>query len=134
MSDIKSIHHINFLVRDLQAASRQMQAVLDSDPIVEQLPGRQVQTARFYLNGIWLVLVQPLDMASAVGRILQQRGEGLFLLSLEVDSLEDTAAALQQRGVDTCADPRQGLQDWRVQDLSVGEGLGPVLQICKPGA
>ena len=131
MSEIKSVHHINFLVRDLEKSSAQMAAVLNREPLVECLPQRQVNTACFDLNGTWLVLVQPLVADSTVGRILAERGEGLFLLSLDVDSLEDSLTALSERGLEAASEPRAGLDNWRVCDLAVGEGLGPILQLCQ---
>lgn len=131
MSEITAVHHINFLVRDLEKASAELGAVLGSEAVVESLSQRQVKTARFELNGIWLVLVQPLVTDSTVGRILQERGEGLFLLSLGVDSLEAGLAAVQQRGLEASGEPRAGLENWRVCDLAVGAALGPVLQLCQ---
>ncbi|TQV82675.1 glyoxalase [Exilibacterium tricleocarpae] len=131
MSEVNAIHHLNFLVRDLNQSMGQMQAVLNREPVLESLPQRQVKTARFDLNGTWLVLVQPLTADSAVGRILADRGEGLFLLSFGVDSLEASLANLQQRGLQADGEPRQGLDNWRVCDLAVGSGLGPVLQLCQ---
>jgi methylmalonyl-CoA/ethylmalonyl-CoA epimerase len=58
---VKKIHHINFLVKDLDAAEQRYRALLGLGPAIrEALPERNVLTARFRLGESWLVLVQPL--------------------------------------------------------------------------
>jgi methylmalonyl-CoA/ethylmalonyl-CoA epimerase len=45
-----------------------------------------------------LELAAPLSEDTPVGKFLQQQGEGLYLLALEVDRLDDAIAAFQARG------------------------------------
>ena len=86
MSAVNSIHHINFVVHELQPQIEYLRTLLQSEPIIEDLPTRKVKTARFCLSGVWIVLVQPLSTESEVAQILAERGEGLFLLSLNAVS------------------------------------------------
>ena len=132
MAVVQAVHHLNFLVRDLPHCTRFMEQLLGKPAQQDSLPGRKVLTARFDLGNLWLVLVQPTDQESVVGRILQTRGEGLFLLSLQVEDLDDALAELERKGIraDT-AGSRQGLENWRVCDLQAPAGLGPVLQLCQ---
>lgn len=135
MATINDVHHLNFVVRDLEKSSLRMSRILDQDPVYDELPNRQVNTARFELNGIWIVLVEPVSKDSEVARILAARGEGLFLLSLGVANLEVEAEALNRRGVTLNASgARKGLLDWRVWDLALDDGLGPVIQLCESSA
>jgi methylmalonyl-CoA/ethylmalonyl-CoA epimerase len=132
MSNIQSIHHINFVVKELQPAVDYLQILLKCPAIVEALPKRQVKTARFPLGEAWLVLVQPLSDEGEVARILQERGEGLFLLSLGTDSLADCFEQLAGTAIQPDAKgQRQGLDNWLVQDLACPSALGPVLQLCQ---
>ena len=132
MAQVTSVHHINFVVKNLQKSAQYLSTVLNSEPEFDDLEGRQVKTARFNLNGVWLVLVQPLNADSEVGQILKTRGEGLFLLSLGVDSLLRSAQSLEDRGVVLAkSGARQGLMDWQVWDLEDQLGLGPVVQLCE---
>ena len=98
-----SIHHINFIVRDLDEACARFERKLSLRPfeIVDHAP-RGARVARSRIGDSWLVLVAPYDPASVPGRHLEQHGEGFFLLSLGVDELED---------------PRAGILDWRVEDI-----------------
>jgi methylmalonyl-CoA/ethylmalonyl-CoA epimerase len=76
--------------------------------------------------------VQPTSSKGEVAQILAERGEGLFLLSLSVDSLEDSIEKLSQQGLySDNKGKRQGLDNWSVQDLDCPKALGPVLQLCQ---
>ena len=132
MSTVNSIHHINFVVRELAPQVEYLRTLLQSDPITEDLPNRRVKTARFCLSGVWIVLVQPLSTEGEVAQILAKRGEGLFLLSLNVDSLDASLEKLSQQGINSDnKGKREGLDNWRIQDLDCPDGLGPILQLCQ---
>jgi methylmalonyl-CoA/ethylmalonyl-CoA epimerase len=124
------IHHINFIVRDLPAAVAAWEQVLQM-PVTarDHLESRGVDIARFRLGTAWLVLVQPVRPGTAPARHLEQHGEGFFLLSLGVDSLD---AELDRLGEDWFAGPvRSGLDDWRIRDLDVGRTFGALLQLTE---
>ncbi len=126
------VHHINYVVKDLTASVAYFAKVLSQEPTYEDLPLREVKTARFLLGQTYLVLVCPSNPDSEVGKILAQRGEGLFLLSLTTDDLAQTEKALADNGVHiTPAGARKGLSSWQVADLEAPNGLGPILQICE---
>ena len=132
MSTVNAIHHINFVVRELAPQVEYLRALLQCEPIIEDLPKRYVKSARFLLSGVWIVLVQPTSSEGEVAQILVERGEGLFLLSLSVDSLEDSIEKLSQQGLySDDKGKRQGLDNWSVQDLDCPKALGPVLQLCQ---
>ncbi len=130
---LKNVHHINLLVRDLDAAVAQYRSVLGIDRFErEALPGRGALTARFRIGDTWIVLVQPVDPEGVPGRHLAQHGEGLFLLSLGVDSLDAAREGVVAGGgaVDG-AGPRGGLDGWRVLDLDPGCLAGAPLQFTE---
>ncbi len=107
------IHHVNFVVRDLDAACRRFESELGLDPfeMVDHAP-RGANVARTRVGDSWLVLVAPYDPESVPGRYLDEHGEGFFLLSLGVEELDDT---------------RAGILDWQVGD--VGEIHGADFQL-----
>jgi len=119
------IHHVNLLVRDLAAAIAAWRRLGITDVIEERLDGRGVETARFRVGATWIVLVMPTDPEGVPGRHLAAHGEGLFLLSLGVDSLEAAAAAKLPLST-----PRAGLANWRVADLDPLEFQGATVQLC----
>ena len=115
---IKGVHHINLLVRDLEQAMAQWQAQLGvTDFVIDELPGRGVRTARFMAGPTWIVLVQPVAPGEPQ-RVLDEQGEGLFLLSLTVDDLEVAVEQVRSGGGGTTgSQPRRGLEDWQIIDI-----------------
>ena len=131
MSQPKKIHHINLLVADLAEAIRRWSGLLGNcEPIFEELPTRGVTTARFDIGGTWLVLVAPTTEGEPM-RILRERGEGLFLLSLSVDDLDQAVPEGSIKGCSALSPPRVGLAGWRVADLDDQFAPGAVIQLTE---
>ena len=130
---LTGVHHINFLVADLEkAVDRYRDLFALGLPEIEMLPERGVTTARFDLNGVWIVLVQPVDDQSEPARLLRQQGEGVFLISFGVDDLEDATAKLLAKGaISESATARDGLQNWRVIDLNSESVFGAPIQLTE---
>ena len=133
---LKGVHHINLLVRDLDAAVQRYRQTLGvADMIYGELSLRGVRTARFRVGATWIVLVQPTDPDGVPGKHLAEHGEGLFLLSLEVDSLAAAVEDISARGGQFVSEqPRQGLEDWQVVDLDPGQFFGVQLQLVEEEA
>jgi len=126
---VTAIHHINFLVRDLEAAILQWERILGR-PIDrrDRLDGRNVDLAQFLVDGTWIVLVQPTGPGVPADH-LAANGEGFFLMSLGVDSLD---AETRRVGAELLhGDERAGLDDWRVQDLALDETFDAQLQFVE---
>ena len=128
----RSVHHINFIVRDLEVAIARYEQILDTPVTLrDRLEHRGVDTARFKLGETWIVLVQPTGSEGEPARYLKENGEGFFLMSLEVDSLEDEVNRLGPemfRG-----DERPGVDDWQVVDLNSEQTFGAQLQMVTTG-
>ncbi len=126
MSVLKCIHHINFIVADLEAAVDAYQTTLGLGPFeYEDLEERDVATARVRVGDVWIVLVSPRSENSPAAHYLETHGEGFFLMSFGVDNLDQAMAELTRQGAleaDTKA--RTGILDWQVADLDTEESLG----------
>jgi methylmalonyl-CoA/ethylmalonyl-CoA epimerase len=130
---VRKIHHINFIVRDLERAIRAYEQILGT-PVTrrDELVQRGVKAARFRVGETWLVLVQPTRADSVPGRYLAEHGEGFFLMSLEVGTLADAIRELGPAMTEGAA--RAGAEHWRVQDLRRDLTFGAQLQLCEdPG-
>ncbi|MEP6391740.1 MAG: VOC family protein [Halioglobus sp.] len=130
---VTGIHHINFLVRDLEAGVARYQQLLGTTEVLYgDLAGREVRTARFKVGDVWWVLVQPTTTNSVAARRLEAHGEGFFLLSLGVASLDAALVEASAAGLEfTSAEPRRGLADWQVIDLNAEQFFGTQLQLCE---
>lgn len=124
------IHHINFVVNNLDEAIARFKRTLNVDEFeVFEHPQRGSRVARTQIGESWLVLVCPDDPDSIPGRYLKENGEGVFLLSFGSDNIEKQLEALEARGVlPTDKSPRDGVGGWRVADI--GEFNGVILQLA----
>ena len=112
------IHHINFVVRDLDAACTRFERLLGLDAFERiEHPPRGSTLARTRVGESWLILVCPADPESVPGRFLAEHGEGFFLLSVGAEKLPDGALH------------REGIDGWQVAD--VGDAWGAVLQLTE---
>lgn len=130
---VTRIHHINFLVRDLAQAVPRFKMLFGSPAAeAESLPERGVEVVRFRVGDTWVILVQPTDPAGEPARVLNERGEGFFLASFEVDDLEKAATELGGKGLcPPLSQSRKGLEDWRVLDLDAAQFNGVQFQLVK---
>ena len=126
MTVLKSVHHINFIVADLDAAVQAYQSTLGLGPFeYEDLPERGVLTARFQIGEVWIVLVSPRSKDSVAAHHLAAHGEGFFLMSFGVDNLDQAMAELAERGaLPEGRTARPGICDWQVADLETEHHLG----------
>jgi len=130
---IKQIHHINFIVKDLDAAMNRYR-VLFGEPTggIEQLVSRGGKLARYKVGEIWLILVQPIDDEGTPAQYLKKHGEGFFLASFQVDDVRKSAALVSAQGIGVLdLQPRQGLDDWQVMDLNPDDLFGADFQLVE---
>jgi methylmalonyl-CoA/ethylmalonyl-CoA epimerase len=130
---LKRIHHINFLVKDLEQAVTRYQDILGITLTQrDELPHRGVKTARARLGETWIVLVQPIDTQGVPAKHLEQYGEGFFLISYQVDDILEAATEATAAGVvPVNSEPRQGLDDWLVLDLLADDLFGVSTQLVQ---
>ena len=130
---LKRVHHINFLVADLDAAILRYKDLFDIDAMtIESLPERGVRTARFELSGVWIVLVQPVDEQSEPMRHLREHGEGLYLVSFAVENLDSAIENLAAKSaINKATKSREGLKGWRVIDLEPDAVFGALIQLTQ---
>jgi methylmalonyl-CoA/ethylmalonyl-CoA epimerase len=129
------LHHVNFLVARLPAAVDRFEAALGlSFGAEEQLPERGVRLRRARAGEAWIVLVEPSDPDGVAARMLAARGEGVMLLSFEVDGLDRALARAEAAGACRQGPTRAGLDAWRVADLDPSSMFGVPLQLLEDGA
>ncbi|MEM9533318.1 MAG: VOC family protein [Pseudomonadota bacterium] len=126
------LHHVTLVVRNLEQRKEEFEKLLGIAPTMEALPARGVLTARFELDGLYLILVQPVREDSVPGERLASHGEGVFMLSLATPSLEQSDAELKDRGMMLAWDTlRTGLDGWRVADVKHDDELPLVIQFAQ---
>lgn len=122
---LNQIHHIAFLVRDLDATIARFERMLDM-PVFERGPvlGRGGEVAIFKLNNINLELVSPTDKNGFLQRLLDTQGEGFFHMAFGVDDLDAACRELGERGFKPSGPPKVVYKDWRIVYLDKADTGG----------
>ena len=130
---MRRAHHIDFVVRDLDAAADRYSRILGVEPRDRgRLENRNVELVRFELDNVWIVLVQPLGDHGPVKQFLDEHGEGFFHIGLQVDDVSAEAARLEHEGIKLVnRRPRRGVEGWQLIDLDMDETFGVYLQLVQ---
>ena len=132
---VRRIHHIDFVVRDLDRAVEQYRKLFGLEPEPkESLPERGIDLVRFKVGETWLILVQPTGDDGPVAAYLEEHGEGYFHLAFEIDDLESAVRGMTDRGV-ALRDPapRTGLEGWKLLDIEPEQTSGALMQLVETG-
>jgi methylmalonyl-CoA epimerase len=132
---IKKIDHIGVVVRSIEEALRTYEGALGLKLAdVEEVPEQAVKVAFLPVGDSEIELVEPTTTDSGIAKFLENRGEGMHHICLEV---EDIAAALQDlaiRGIRLIDEqPRQGAHG-RVAFLHPKSTHGVLIELIERGA
>lgn len=93
------LDHIAVAVQDMEVAVRDYEAKLGLHcERVEDVAAEKSKVAFFDLGGAHLELITPLSADAPLARSLEQRGEGLHHICLEVDDIDRAMAAMKAAG------------------------------------
>lgn len=100
MALAKKIDHIAIAVKDLDTAVKTFTANFGF-PIerIGDVPALNIRRAYLTIGDAWLEIFQPTNDANPAAKFIAERGEGMYVLSLEVDDLQAATQALGQKGI-----------------------------------
>ena len=125
---VKAIDHICFVVRDLEASVAAYRQTLGVEPDGwYTAESESIRVARFYLGNVALELMEPTRPDSEVGRFLEKKGEGFFLISYRVDDVAEGLEELRNRGEFTIDKKPRELMGNRYAFIQPPAKLGGVL-------
>ena len=132
---VRRIHHIDFVVRDLERATELYRKILGREPLgSESLPSRGIDLVRFEVGETWVILVQPTGDDGPVAEFLSRHGEGFFHIAYQVDGdVEEVGRSLAEGGIGVVnPEPRLGVEGWKLVDLEMRDTLGAMIQLVEP--
>ena len=93
--NVNKIDHICIAVRSLEAARRIWEPILGKErPDDAYVDGpEKIRVARYWVGGVGFELMESLTPDGEVAKFIDKRGEGIMLISLNVD---DTRAAMAE--------------------------------------
>lgn len=132
-SHIKQIDHVVIATADIDDALRlwKRNVGLAEDSEMNQPLGAGFKVARLPIGESFLELVQPVEESGRFYEQFQERGEGLYSISLEVDDLDATVAYLRESGA-RVSDPEASI--WpgaRLARINQGSTHGVSIQLIE---
>lgn len=103
------IDHICFAVKNLDSAMKTYEETMGLKPDgIYTAVSEKIKVARYYLGTVALELMEATEPDSDVGRFIEKKGEGFFLISYRVDDVEAGLKELNAKGYKTIdAKPRK---------------------------
>jgi methylmalonyl-CoA epimerase len=103
------LNHVSIAVRDIRKFAElysRLFGIQFSSP--RQVESQKVELSFAQTEGVKRELISPGAADSPVGKFLDQRGEGLHHICLEVQDIEQTVADLKEKGVEILGQPSVG--------------------------
>src|SRR5262249_41789638 len=110
MRMLQKIDHVVIAVNDLNEGMAQYEKTFGLKPSRTSERPRDGFKSAFYdlRGGGFLELIEPTDATGPVARGLAARGEGVYLMALDVEDIDPEVAAMRERGVRVIGDPGPG--------------------------
>lgn len=131
---VKNLDHVVFAVNDLQggAATWQSNFGLPLERTGE-VPSLGIAQAVLPLGSAFIELITPLRDEGPVATFLKDKGEGMYLISLEVANLDAIVASLREKGM-RVGDPVGGSGSGRLAFISPRNTHGVSIQLIERGS
>lgn len=99
--NVKKLDHVIIAVEDVDLAAASWSTIvgLKVDETMNQPLGAGFRVARLPIGESFLELLQPIAREGRFYTQFQERGEGMFSISVEVENLEGAVSHLQKKGV-----------------------------------
>jgi len=128
---LKRIDHIGIVVQDLEAARRSFEALGMNVERIQEVPDRPVKAAFLPLGDSDVELLQPLTSDGDLAQFLEEHGEGIHHICIEVEDIQAALAAVKSRGIQLReAQPRQGASG-RIAFLHPGSTHGVLIEFVE---
>ena len=126
---IKRIDHLGIAVKDLEASLKRWKDLFGAKVgVIEEIRERGVKVAPLeFEDGSAVELVAPLGEDSPIEKFINERGEGIHHLSLEVDRIEEVMEELINNGIQFIQEePQKGAEGSKIAFIHP-RNLGGVL-------
>ena len=97
---INKIDHICIAVKNLDEARKKWEPILGKpepdDPYVDE--GEKIRVARYWLGEVGFELMESTSPDGEVAKFIEKRGEGVMLISFNVDNTREAMEELKGKG------------------------------------
>ncbi len=103
------VDHICIAVKNLEAARKIWEPILGKekpdDAYVDE--PEKIRVARYWLGGVGFELMESLTPDGEVAKFIEKRGEGVMIISLNVDNTRSALGELKSKGYPLIGGPRK---------------------------
>ncbi len=132
MSMFKRLDHVTILTDDVDAAGEawERNLGLKEERRLERPAGRDIVLSLLPIGDAFLELLQPLGSADAYQQELQEKGEGMSAIAIEVEDLDSALDQLRQSGAKV-SDPDAVSPNIRMARVSPGSTHGVTIRLIE---
>lgn len=129
----KKIAHIGIAVHDLEKTipfyTKHLGLTLEKIEIVER---EQVKVAFLKIGESMIELLEPLSNDSPIYKFLQNKGEGIHHIALEVEDIEERLHQLKKDGIQLINEkPQQGANNSKISFIHPKSTYGVLFELCE---
>ena len=130
---IKKINHVGVAVRDLDKAVSRFESVFGSEVVSRKVfEDQKLESAMVSVGENRFELSQTTDPKGVIGKFIENSGEGIHHVSLEVDDLEDAIARFEKQGLKVVGKSTAGSGGNKICFLHPKDMFGVLVEIIEP--
>ncbi len=96
---LKRIDHVAVAVKNLDSAVSTFENLFGLTPSkIEEVPDQGVKAAMIHIGDTELEFIEPVDPESGVAKFIENKGEGIHHICIEVDDTDEELARLEAEG------------------------------------
>jgi methylmalonyl-CoA/ethylmalonyl-CoA epimerase len=129
----KKISHLGIAVKDLNASEQLFKKLLGSDDVHhEEVEVQGVRIASFKVGESIIELTEATRPDSAIAKFIENRGEGIHHIAIEVDDVASELVRLQAEGFQLIdKTPKEGAHNMQIAFLHPKSTNGVLVELCQ---
>ena len=130
---IKKIEHIGIAVKNLEQSNHLFKKLFGKEHYkIEAVESEGVSTSFFMLGETKIELLEATNEASAIGKFIEKKGEGIHHIAYEVDNLDQEMERLKREGFELInLSPKDGADNKRICFLHPKTTNGVLVELCE---
>lgn len=131
--EISHIEHIGIAVKNLTESIKYYEEVLGLKCYnIEEVADQKVKTAFFMVGQTKLELLESTDPEGAIGKFIENKGEGIHHLAFAVNNIEKSLAEAEEKGIRLIdKTPRKGAEGLTIGFLHPKSTIGVLTEFCE---
>jgi methylmalonyl-CoA/ethylmalonyl-CoA epimerase len=128
---IKRIDHIGVAVKNLRETIRFFEEILGLKP-AKEVEKQKMRFAFIPVGDCEIELIEPTDPVHPIAKFIEERGEGVHHIALQVDRIEQVLGKLREKGIKLIDEkPRVGAHGVKIAFMDPGSAKGILIELCE---